>query len=72
MKSEIQVCFCVFSASMSHIAEKNLHKKVVLQGQNFSDTNYVGMFRFRIWWFGEWIEVVVDDRLPTKGQFRLV
>ena len=57
---------------MSYIAEKKLHKKVVLQGQNFSDRNYVGMFRFRIWWFGEWIEVVVDDRLPTKGRFRLV
>lgn len=23
------------------------------------------MFRFRLWWCGEWTEVFVDDRLPT-------
>lgn len=22
-------------------------------------------YRFRVWWCGEWREVVVDDRLPT-------
>jgi len=27
---------------------------------------YCGIFRFRFWRFGEWIEVVIDDLLPTK------
>nr|CAB3227597.1 calpain-5-like [Phallusia mammillata] len=28
--------------------------------------DYSGVFRFRFWRFGVWIEVVVDDRLPCK------
>ncbi|XP_064597454.1 LOW QUALITY PROTEIN: calpain-1 catalytic subunit-like [Liolophura sinensis] len=29
------------------------------------DTDYIGAFRFNLWRFGEWIEVVVDDNLPV-------
>lgn len=42
---------------------KNLFYRVVPADQNFENCH--GVFRFRLWWCGEWVEVLVDDRLPT-------
>ncbi|XP_056640936.1 calpain-9-like isoform X2 [Diorhabda sublineata] len=44
--------------------------RVVPPDQGFDITHsYCGAFRFRFWHFGEWKDVVIDDKLPThKGR----
>ncbi|XP_062558519.1 calpain-B-like [Armigeres subalbatus] len=39
--------------------------KVVPLDNSFEAKMYTGMFRFRFWQYGRWVEVVIDDRLPT-------
>ncbi|XP_055873006.1 calpain-5-like isoform X2 [Biomphalaria glabrata] len=59
--------FITACTALAH--EPKLWNKVIpdIKNQEFSDTSpYAGIFRFNFWRFGQWIEVVIDDRLPTK------
>ncbi|XP_074661230.1 calpain-5-like isoform X2 [Tubulanus polymorphus] len=59
-----------FVAACSSLArEPNMWNKVIVdyKGQEWSEKNtYAGVFHFAFWRYGEWIDVVVDDLLPTK------
>ncbi|XP_072130559.1 calpain-9-like isoform X2 [Mobula birostris] len=43
---------------------KDVMKQVIPPNQGFG-TGYSGCFRFKFWQYGQWVEVIVDDRLPT-------
>ena len=54
-------------AAMSDLAcRPDQFLRVVPTDQGFSrEEKYCGAFHFKFWRFGRWVDVVVDDRLPT-------
>nr|XP_033499494.1 calpain-1 catalytic subunit-like [Epinephelus lanceolatus]XP_033499495.1 calpain-1 catalytic subunit-like [Epinephelus lanceolatus] len=56
---------CWFLASIGALTfQTDILQQVVPLDQKF-DENYCGLFHFRFWRFGSWVDVVIDDKLPT-------
>ncbi|KAK9533399.1 hypothetical protein VZT92_008518 [Zoarces viviparus] len=56
---------CWFLASIGALTFQNfILQQVVPLDQKF-DEEYCGLFHFRFWRFGRWVDVVIDDKLPT-------
>ncbi|XP_069624471.1 calpain-13-like isoform X1 [Ranitomeya imitator] len=71
MQGEIGDCWV-----LSVVGALTLHRKflanVIPSDQGYT-YKYTGIFHFRFWQFGEWVDVVVDDRLPMlNGNFVFV
>ncbi|XP_077326682.1 calpain-5-like [Lithobates pipiens] len=64
---------CWFVAAASCLAkDPSIWKKVIpspkeQEWPSPGGAPHCGIFRFRFWRFGRWVEVVIDDRLPTSG-----
>ncbi|CAB1342690.1 unnamed protein product [Coregonus sp. 'balchen'] len=62
-KRPTEICdnpqFIIDGASRTDICQGELD-------QSFTE-NYAGIFHFQFWRYGEWVDVVVDDRIPTSN-----
>uniref|UniRef100_A0A673FUV5 Calpain 5a n=1 Tax=Sinocyclocheilus rhinocerous TaxID=307959 RepID=A0A673FUV5_9TELE len=64
---------CWFVAACSSLASREaLWQKVIpdwkdQEWDKQKPESYAGIFHFRFWRFGEWVDVVIDDRLPTAN-----
>ncbi|KAG8195246.1 hypothetical protein JTE90_028397 [Oedothorax gibbosus] len=58
---------CWFLSSCAAVAQRpDLMRRVIAPYQPLFGPGYRGIVRFRLWRFGRWMSVYVDDLLPTR------
>uniref|UniRef100_A0A8C4RQT2 Calpain catalytic domain-containing protein n=1 Tax=Erpetoichthys calabaricus TaxID=27687 RepID=A0A8C4RQT2_ERPCA len=58
------ICNCWFLAALGSLTrQKDIFSQVLPTDQGYN-YKYAGIFHFRFWQFGKWVDVVIDDKLP--------
>lgn len=64
---------CWFLAALGSLTfQPDMLHQIIPQDQGFTQ-KYAGIFHFMFWRFGKWVDVVIDDKLPTlDGKYLFV